>query len=262
MYGFCIDTPCLREYNINITFKDERRMTVQTICDHDQIYQTLSDEILRCDHKPGDLISEHYLCERFSISRTPARSVLQRLQENGLVTILPRKGSIVTKLDYDVINQLIYQRVAVESMVLRDFIRTCTPADAERVRFEFSRLREIGQVYLTNPQEFSADVFLKSDLSMHEIWFRATNNLFLWERMSGPQSSYTRFCTLDIIEGSNVRDVLADHEEMLHLIDTRNTDGIEELMRRHLYGGIRRLGGLVFTKYADYFEPMGDKSGM
>ena len=237
-------------------------MTVRTICDHDQIYQMLSGEILHFDHKPGDLISENYLCERFSISRTPARSVLQRLQENGLVAILPRKGSIVTRLDYDVINQLIYQRVAVESMVLRDFIRICTPADVERVRFAFSRLREVGQVYLTNPQEFAADVFLKIDLSMHELWFRATNNLFLWERMSGPQSSYTRFCTLDIIEGSNVCDVLADHEEMLRLIDTRNTDDIEELMRRHLYGGIRRLGGLVFTKYANYFEPMTDKPGV
>ena len=226
------------------------------MCDHDHIYQTLSEEILRFDHKPGDLISEHYLCERFAISRTPVRSVLQRLQENGLVRILPRKGSIVTKLNYDIINQLIYQRVAVESMVLRDFIRICTPADVERVRFAFSRLHEVGQVYMEDPKRFAADVFLKTDLSMHEIWFRATNNLFLWESLSGPQSSYTRFCTLDIIEGSNVRDVLEDHEEMLRLIDNRNTDGIEELMRRHLHGGIRRLGGLVFTKYADYFEPM------
>lgn len=232
------------------------------MCDHDHIYQTLSEEILRFDHMPGDLISEHYLCERFAISRTPVRSVLQRLQENGLVQILPRKGSIVTKLNYDIINQLIYQRVAVESMVLRDFIRSCTPADVERVRFAFSRLREVGQVYLENPKEFAADVFLKIDLAMHEIWFRATNNHFLWECMSGPQSSYTRFCTLDIIEGGNVPDVLADHEEMLRLIDTRSIDGIEDLMRRHLYGGIRRLGGLVFTKYADYFVPMTDKPGM
>jgi len=230
-------------------------MTVQTICDHDQIYQTLSEEILRFDHKPGDLLSEHYLCERFSISRTPVRSVLQRLQENGLVQILPRKGSIVTRLNYDIINQLIYQRVAVESMVLRDFIKSCTPADVERVRFAFSQLQEVGQVYLNDPQRFAADVFLKIDLSMHQIWFRETNNMFLWESMSGPQSSYTRFCTLDIIEGSNVQDVLEDHEEMLRLIDARCIDGIEELMRRHLYGGIRRLGGLVFTKYADYFVP-------
>ena len=234
-------------------------MTVQMTCDHDRLYEMLSEEILRFDHKPGDLLSEHYLCERFSISRTPVRSVLQRLQENGLVEILPRKGSIVTRLDYNIINQLIYQRVAVESMVLRDFIKSCTPTDVERVRYAYSQLKEIGTIYFHEPHRFSADVFLKIDLSMHEIWFRATNNYFLWEMMSGPQSSYTRFCTLDIIEGSNVQAVIQDHEEMLSLIDTRCTEGIEEVMHRHLYGGVRRLGGLVFTKYADYFVPIADK---
>lgn len=237
-------------------------MISANITDHEQMYQELAGEILRFDHKPGDLLSEHCLCERFSISRTPVRSVLQRLQENGLVQILPRKGSIVTRLDYDIVNQLIYQRVAVESMVLRDFILSCTPVDAERVRFAFNQLQNIGQTYFSDPERFDVDGFLHTDLAMHEIWFRATNNFFLWENMSGPQSSYTRFCTLDIIEGGNVPDVLADHEEMLRLIDTRSIDGIEDLMRRHLYGGIRRLGGLVFTKYADYFVPMTDKPGM
>ncbi|MBP3427536.1 MAG: GntR family transcriptional regulator [Clostridia bacterium] len=223
--------------------------------DHDQMYQQLAAEILRFEHKPGDALSENHLCQRFSLSRTPVRSILQRLQENGLVQILPRKGSIVTKLDYDVINQLIYERVAVESMVLRDFILSCTPADAERVRYAYTQLQQLGEVFLRQPAQFEADRFLNTDYRMHEIWFRATGNLFLWERLSGMQSSYTRFCTLDIIEGGNVPDVLADHAQMLRLVDERSTDGIEALMRRHLYGGVRRLGGLVFTKYAGYFEP-------
>ena len=231
-------------------------MTAHLHSDQDQIYQTLSDEILRFEHKPGDLLSEHYLCQRFSLSRTPVRSILQRLQENGLVQIVPRKGSIVTRLNYDIVNQFIYERVAVESMVLRDFILSCTPADAKRVRFIYSQLEELSRAYFDDPAHFQADLFLKSDLSMHEIWFKATNKRFLWERLSGTQSSYTRFCTLDIIQGNNVPDVMRDHEEMLRMIDERSTDGIEELMRRHLYGGIRRMGDLVFTKYADYFEPM------
>ena len=44
-----------------------------------------------------------------------------------------------------------------------------------------------------------------------------------------------------------------DYQEMLRLIDARSTDGIEQLMQRHLYGGIRRLGSQIFTKYADCF---------
>lgn len=231
-------------------------MTAQNTADHEQIYQTLTQEILRFEHKPGDLLSEHYLCQRFSLSRTPVRSILQRLQENGLVQIVPRKGSIVTRLDYDIVNQFIYERVAVESMVLRDFILSCSPMDAERVRFVYSQLEALGQTYFTDPGHFDVDRFRETDLSMHEIWFRATNKRFLWERLSSTQSSYTRFCTLDIIEGGNVPDVLRDHAEMLSLIDARSVDGIEALMRRHLYGGIRRMGALAFTKYAGYFKPI------
>ena len=231
-------------------------MIARNNAEHEQIFQTLKQEILRFDHKPGDLLSEHYLCQRFSLSRTPVRSILQRLQENGLVQIVPRKGSIVTRLDYDIINQFIYERVAVESMVLRDFILACNPADVERVRFVYSQLEALGKTYFDDPEHFDVDGFRTTDLSMHEIWFRATNKRFLWERLSGTQASYTRFCTLDIIEGGNVQDVLRDHAEMLSLIDTRSVVGIEALMRRHLYGGIRRMGALAFTKYASYFEPM------
>lgn len=228
--------------------------------DHEQIYRTLAGEILRFEHKPGDLLSENQLCQRFSLSRTPIRSILQRLQENGLVQILPHKGSIVTRLDFDVVNQLIYERVAVESMVLRDFILSSSPADVERVRYALTQLQEIGRIYETDREHFEADEFLRIDLMMHEIWFRAEHKRYLWQKLSGVQSSYTRFCTLDIIDGGNVKDVIRDHEQMLRLIDARCIDGIEELMRRHLYGGVRRLSVLIFTKYADYFEPIDEET--
>ncbi|MDD6143481.1 MAG: GntR family transcriptional regulator [bacterium] len=232
-------------------------MTQTLSPDHDQIYQTLANEILRFQIKPGDALSENQLGQRFSLSRTPVRSVLQRLQENGLVQIIPHKGSIVTRLDYDVVNQLIYERVAVETMVLRDFIRSCSPADVEKTQYALSQLKQISEVFFTDPSNFKVERFLNIDLRMHEIWFHATGKSYLWRKLSSVESSYTRFCTLDIIEGNNVRDVLADHEEMLRLIDERDVDGIEPLMTRHLYGGVRRLRGLIYTKYSDYFVPLG-----
>jgi DNA-binding GntR family transcriptional regulator len=230
-------------------------MNQSPVLDQDLIYHTLADEILQFEHKPGDILSEHMLCQRFGMSRTPARSILQRLQENGLVQIVPHKGSMVTKLNYDIVNQSIYQRVAVESMVFRDFILSCSPIDVEKVRYAMQRLDEIGQVFFTHPEKFEVNRFLRIDFQMHELWFRATKKRYLWEKLSGSiQASYTRFCTLDIIEGSNVRDVLDEHWEMLRMIDEKRIDGIEELFRKHLYGGVRRLSGLMFTKYADYFE--------
>ena len=226
------------------------------LLDHDLIYHTLADEILQFEHKPGDILSENMLCQRFGMSRTPARSILQRLQENGLVQIIPHKGSIVTKLNYDIVNQSIYQRVSVESMVFRDFILSCSPIDVEKTRYAMQRLEEMAEVFFTHPEDFEVNRFLRIDFQMHEIWFRATKKRYLWEKLSGSiQASYTRFCTLDIIEGSNVRDVLDEHREMVKMIDEKRIDGIETLFHRHLYGGIRRLSGLMFTKYANYFEP-------
>ncbi|MCI6376500.1 MAG: GntR family transcriptional regulator [Clostridiales bacterium] len=227
--------------------------------DHEQMYQELAGEILRFAFKPGDLLSENYLCQRFHVSRTPVRSVLQRLQENGLVQIIPRKGSIVTRLDFDIINQCIYERLAVETMVMRDFIRTCTALDVEKTRQVFSQLQALGELYHNAPRQFDAARFLRTDMAMHETWFGYMKKRYLWERLSSPRSSYTRFCTLDILEGNNVDDVLAEHAEMLNLIDSGNTKELEPLLRRHFYGGVRRLGKLIFTKYIDYFEPMGDE---
>ncbi len=228
-------------------------MTQPHLMDQEQIYHLLSDEILRFEHKPGEALSENLLCQRFSLSRTPVRSILQRLQENGLVRIIPRKGSIVTRIDFDIVSQLIYERVAVESMVLRDFIRTCTPVDVEKVRFAFEQMVQLGSVYAGDRAHFDANRFLEIDLMMHETWFRATNKAYLWKKLSGVQSDYTRFCTLDIIDGHNVPDVIKDHEAMLALIDNGSVEGIEALMQRHLYGGVRRLGSQIFTRYADYF---------
>ncbi|MDO4484847.1 MAG: FCD domain-containing protein [Clostridia bacterium] len=139
-------------------------------------------------------------------------------------------------------------------MVLRDFIRTCTPRDAEKVRMAYNRLEQLA----AEADSFDVARFMEADLAMHEIWFASTGKSFLWRKLSAPESSYTRFCTLDVIEGKNTQDVLQEHREMLRMIDEHTTDGIEELMSRHLYGGVRRLRGLVYTKYADYFVPLED----
>ena len=229
----------------------------QAITDYEQLYQQLSDEILHFKWKPGDRLSENDLCQRFGLSRTPVRSLLQRLQENGLVQIAPKKGSIVTRLNLDTINQLIYERVAIETMVLRDYIAAATPADVERVRYFYGQIQKAAEAY--PGEQFVPDAFLKADLAMHGEWFRRLRLDGVWVRLTGSQSSYTRFCVLDILAGKNIPDVLEEHGAMLRMMEEGDVSGIEPLLRRHLYGGIRRLGPEIYTVYADYFEPLEGK---
>ena len=95
----------------------------------DELYHILEDEICALKILPGEALSENQLCKRFGVSRTPIRSVLQRLEQNRFVQIIPCKGTIVTPIDLDIVDQIVYQRTAVESTVLRDFIQVCSPKE-------------------------------------------------------------------------------------------------------------------------------------
>ena len=78
------------------------------------------------------MISENEICERFGVSRTPVRDALRLLQEQGFVETVPYRGTYVTLLSLDNIKQMIYMRVAVETMVLRDFLKVQKSYDPGR----------------------------------------------------------------------------------------------------------------------------------
>lgn len=228
-------------------------------CSPEEIYQALEDEIIDLKLLPGEFISENQCCKRFGVSRTPVRSALQRLEQNGFVDIIPHKGTVVTTIDVSTVNQLIYQRVAVEAMVLRDFVLAAPPLAVERVRCSLERLEAAG-VIGDDPAKFDIYRFLREDLAMHRIWFEETEKTFLWERLIAPHPDYSRFIRLDIMGAQNVPDVLVKHAEMMRIIDEKDLEAIEPLMKAHLYGGVRRMGSKLFgvdaKDYKRYFRQL------
>ncbi|MGN0158496.1 MAG: GntR family transcriptional regulator [Brotaphodocola sp.] len=226
---------------------------METTLTCDEIYEQLEGEIVQLKTKPGEILSELPLCKRFNISRTPIRSVLQRLQQNGFVQIVPHKGTIVTAIDLDIASQWIYQRLAVESMVLRDFIQSYTPTDIARIHYLHQCL--LDSASRLNQPDFDMKNFLNIDLSMHQVWFEATHKMSLWENLTKPHADYSRFIRLDILEGHNVPDVIQEHQELIQIIERKETTSIEPLLHQHLYGGVRRMGNELFSdKYKAYFK--------
>lgn len=213
----------------------------------EEIYRRLEKEIIELKIKPGEAVSEHALCERFGVSRTPVRSVLQRLEENGLVTIEPYKRTQVTLLDYDIINQIIYQRVAVECMVLRDFMSICTPMHIERIRFLISSSRKLIS------QAFESSDFYRLDSALHALWFSETKKPYLWACIQKSQCNYSRFRMLDIVEQHDYESIVSEHQVLLDILIRKDLPAIEPLMIKHLYGGITRLGERIYTDLKEYF---------
>ena len=196
----------------------------------DELYHILEDEICALKILPGEALSENQLCKRFGVSRTPIRSVLQRLEQNRFVQIIPCKGTIVTAIDTGVVDQLIFQRVAVEGMVFRDFVQSCSPMEILAVEHLYNMLLEAA-AGRSDPENFDFNHFLSCDLAMHEYWFRKTSKEYLWEQMTRPQADYSRFIRLDIVGARNVSSVVSEHAEMLRILREKDLDAIEPLMR-------------------------------
>ena len=215
-----------------------------------EIFETLESEILNLKLKPGQLLSENALCTRFGVSRSPIRSVLQELRLCGLVTIEPYRGTYVTRMDLDIINQIIYQRVAVETFVLEDFCGQYDELELQRLQFLCRKMADsIGQ------ESFEPSRFYQLDGQFHEIWFTSVHKQYLWECIQRSDRHYTRFRMLDIVHFGNrsYAQILEEHKEILRALEARDTAAFRPILKKHLFGGITRLGDLLLGELKDYF---------
>lgn len=213
------------------------------------VFETLKQEILDLRLKPGSVLSENDICQRFGVSRTPVRDALRRLEELGFVENVPYKGAYVTLLSLDNIKQMIYMRVAVETMVLRDFLEVQSPMVMEDIRHAIARQRAM----ISEPG-FEPEQFYRMDADMHSIWFTAVRRRKLWDMLQAQQLHYTRFRMLDFITETDFMRIIGEHEVIFELIMKKDEKGLEEALKEHLYYSMKRMRHSIEVDYKDYFE--------
>lgn len=213
------------------------------------VFEILKQEILDLELKPGQAISENEICERFQVSRTPVRDALWRLQEQGFVDTIPYRGTYVTLLNLNNIRQIIYMRVAVETMVMRDFIDVATPMIMEDIRYMIRK-----QQALILEADFEPEQFYWMDAKLHAIWFEATDKRKLWEIIQAQQLHYTRFRMLDFVTETDFTRIIKEHKLLFELLERKDKDGLEEALKEHLYYSMKRMKKQIEVDYKDYFE--------
>ncbi len=213
------------------------------------VFETLKKEMLDLALKPGQAISENEICARFEVSRTPVREAFRRLQEQGFVHTVPYSGTYVTRLNLDNIRQMIYMRVAVELMVMRDFMKASTPFQMEEIRHQI-RLQEL----LIQQSDFEPEQFYRMDAKMHAIWFEATGKEKLWEFIQAQQLHYTRFRMLDFVTETDFTRIIKEHTLLQALMEQKDEKELEEALKKHLYISMTRMKYAIEVEYKDYFE--------
>ena len=210
-----------------------------------EIYAVLEREIIDLTIRPGSPLSENPLCARFGAPRTLIRMVLQRLKESGLVRIVPYKGTTVTRLNRRIVDELIYERTAVEAKVLRDFTPKCTPEQRALIRVRVDAYEALARAEAPDYNKL-----YEADRLLHETWFAAMDKMYLWSTLQNAHADYSRFRMLDTMTTGGLDEVIADHRNLLNAIEASKQNNLDKL----LFGfGIRNIGDKAAALLAEHF---------
>lgn len=152
----------------------------------DLAYQHLEEMIVTLQLPPGSAVSETALSQRLGIGRTPIREALQRLARERLVTILPRRGIIVSEINVKSQLRLLEVRREVERLVAKNAARRATPE--ERARF-----LELARRFEKSAKTNDDVSFMRVDREFNELSVMAARNEFAAGAMSLMHSLSRRF---------------------------------------------------------------------
>lgn len=216
----------------------------------ENVYTYLKNDILNLIILPGEEITEKWICDRYKVSRTPSRDAITRLENEGLVDSIPYKSNHVSLLDFDRVLQLIYMRVALETQVMIDSFELIT--DENIAEFEYNLT--LQSIFVDNPKECSK--FYDLDAKFHKIFFNAANKNVVWREIQKSLIHYSRFRMLDLSITKNFNEIYLEHKKIYEIIRNKDANAVEELMTKHLYGGVRRIEEYMKSdlKCVSYFK--------
>lgn len=98
-----------------------------------QVYRSIRQDILTTEIRPGALVLEAELADRYGVSKTPVREALQTLAAEDLVIAIPRRGYLVTSMSFHDVREVMELRLIIEPSLAAAAARNSTPELVERL---------------------------------------------------------------------------------------------------------------------------------
>ncbi|MDF1509812.1 GntR family transcriptional regulator [Robertmurraya sp. DFI.2.37] len=195
----------------------------------------LKRDILSLQLKPGTIISETTLSERYQISRTPIRDILKQLSLEDYINIYPKKGSIVSYIDLESVEQLIFLRSTLEKEIMKELKDHLPLKGLHELKTILAKQKECID------EEDGLEKFLQLDDAFHKTLYDLAGRGFLWSLIQQFQVHYIRFRRLNMHRKDKLAEIHKEHELMIGLLVQGETEKIAELVRHHLQADINSL---------------------
>jgi DNA-binding GntR family transcriptional regulator len=190
-------------------------------------YRQIKQLIVRLDLAPGAAVSEEDLQTRIGIGRTPIREALQRLERDQLVTIIPRRGVMVSPIDLGDLALLYESRSILEPYVHR---LAAARGSVEHWNVMSAALQRVDDMGDDAPWTELLDV----DRICHEEVWAAADNRFLTQTLDLLYSQSERLWHQYVRDVSDLRHALKEHQLVLNALRAGDGDTAADLIERHV----------------------------
>ena len=197
----------------------------------DKVYSYLKDGILRGEFKSGARLVERNLAEKLNISRTPIREALFRLESEGFVSTVPRKGVVVNKISRDEILEVFMILSSLETLAARLAAQKIDAQTKEEFDVEIEALQRI----LADPAELDAEeLHLEANLKYNELIGKASKNIRLHEMLCKLKDYVRAFSNLSQHTPGRAMEALREHLDTLIAVRNGQADLAEIYTRVHI----------------------------
>lgn len=225
---------------MNITLRPQSAST------RDAVYLQLRDQILKLELPPGTPLSENETSLLFQVSRTPVRESFLRLAQEGLVQVLPQRGTFVSLIDTELVEEGRFMREQLERSVIR---LACEQFPEEALAsLELNLLQQEASMMKQDDKHM-----FELDEAFHGIIFKGCRKTNIWSVIQQMNVHLNRSRMLRLADDHNWQNLYEQHRQMAEAIKSGEADLAEQLMKDHLSLNITDQAVLK-EKYPNYYK--------
>ena len=194
----------------------------------DVVFKTLREAILKGNLAPGERLMEIQLANQLGVSRTPIREAIRKLELEGLVIMIPRRGAEVARITEKDLKDVLEVRTSLEELAISLACERISDASVEA-------LKEALKNFKAAINGGDVTKIAESDVAFHDIIFAATDNARLIQIVNNLREQMYRY-RLEYLKDYTTHDSLyKEHEEIVAAIADRDKALARKLIVEHIY---------------------------
>lgn len=191
------------------------------------VCETLREAIRGGVLKPGERLMEIQLAEELGVSRTPVREAIRKLELEGYVIMMPRRGTYVANLSIRDVNEVFEIRTTLDSLASGLAAERITDEELERLE---RLLVLIGEYIEQNDME----KIVETDMEFHDILYQASRNARLVGIIYNLREQLTRFRSTSMAYPGRLKETLEEHIRIVEAIAQGNVELAQKAAEEHM----------------------------